>query len=104
MDNWTKLKTRASLVPQLVKKPSAIQETPVHFLGREDPLEKGGATHWRREELPTRLFLGFPAGSAGKESTCMWETWIQFLGWENPLEKGKATHSSIPAWRIPWTL
>ena len=45
MDNWTKLKTRTSLVPQLVKKPSAMQETPVHFLGREDPLEKGGATH-----------------------------------------------------------
>ena len=22
----------------------------------------------------------------------------------DPLEKGKTTHSSIPAWRIPWTL
>ena len=30
-----------SLVAQLVKNPSAIQETPVRFLGREDPLEKG---------------------------------------------------------------
>ena len=26
------------------------------------------------------------------------------LGWEDPLEKGKATYSSIPAWRISWTV
>ena len=26
--------------------------------------------HWRRERLPTPEFLGFPGGSAGKESTC----------------------------------
>ena len=32
------------------------------------------------------------------------ETWVQSLGWEDPLEKGQATHSSIPAWRIPWTV
>ena len=25
---------------------------------------------WRRDRLPTPLFLGFPCGSAGKESTC----------------------------------
>ena len=31
----------ASLVAQLVKNPPAMQETPVQFLGREDPLEKG---------------------------------------------------------------
>ena len=29
------------LVAQLEKNPLAIQETPVLFLGREDPLEKG---------------------------------------------------------------
>ena len=34
-----------SLVAQLVKNPAAIQETPVRFLGLEDPLEKGQATH-----------------------------------------------------------
>ena len=34
---------------------------PVHFLGREDPLEKGQA--------PTPVVLGFPGGSAGKESS-----------------------------------
>ena len=31
----------ASLVAQLVKNPPAMQKTPVRFLGREDPLEKG---------------------------------------------------------------
>ena len=36
-----------------------MQEIPVQFLGREDPLEKG--------RLPTLLFLGFPAR---KESAC----------------------------------
>ena len=49
--------------------------------------------------------LGFPYGSAGKESALpMQETWVRSLGWGDPLEKGKATHSSILAWRIPWTL
>ena len=32
---------RASLIAQLVKNPPAMQETPVQFLGQEDPLEKG---------------------------------------------------------------
>ena len=32
------------------------------------------------------------------------ETWVGSQGWEDPLEKGKATHSSIPTWRIPWTV
>ena len=33
------------LVAQLVKNPPAMQETLVLFLGREDPLEEGMATH-----------------------------------------------------------
>ena len=39
-----------------------MQETLVQFLGQKDPLEKGSAT--------TPVFLGFPCGSAGKESAC----------------------------------
>ena len=31
----------ASLISQVVKNPPAMQETPVQFLGWEDPLEKG---------------------------------------------------------------
>ena len=45
---WNKsvfLKVWASLVAQLVKNPPAMQETWVQFLGWEDPLEKGTATH-----------------------------------------------------------
>ena len=30
---------------QLVKNPPTMQETPVQFLGWEDPLEKGMVTH-----------------------------------------------------------
>ena len=44
--------------------------------------------------------LGFPGGSAGKESA--WN--VGDLGWEDALEKRMATHSSILAWRIPWTV
>ena len=35
----------SSLIAQLVKNPHAMQETLVRFLGWEDPLEKGKATH-----------------------------------------------------------
>ena len=35
----------ASLIAQLVKNMPAMQETPIQFLGREDTLEKGKATH-----------------------------------------------------------
>ena len=35
----------ASLIAQLVKNPPAMQEAPVRFLDREDPLEEGWATH-----------------------------------------------------------
>ena len=53
---------RVSLVAQLVKDLPAVQETRVRSLGREDPLEKGMATHssvlaWRIPwmEEPGRL-------------------------------------------------
>ena len=36
---------KCSLIAQLVKNPPAMQETLVQFLDREDPLEKGKATH-----------------------------------------------------------
>ena len=29
-----------------------------------------GKIHWRKDRLPTPVFLGFPYGSAGKESAC----------------------------------
>ena len=42
----------ASLVVQLVKNPPIMQETPVQFLGQENPLEKGQATHFSILGLP----------------------------------------------------
>ena len=60
---------------------------------------------YSRSLLITRLYImGFPCGSAGKESTCNVGDWVRSLGWEDLLEKVKATHSSILAWRIPWTV
>ena len=49
-------------------------------------------------------YMGFPCGSAGKESACNAGDLGSIPGWEDPLEKGKATHSSILAWSIPWTV
>ena len=46
----------------MVKNPLAMQETLVSFLGQKIP--------WRRDRLPTPVFLGFASGSDSKESTC----------------------------------
>ena len=50
----------ASLIAQLVKNLPAMQETLFDSWVRKIP--------WRRDRLPTPVFLGFPCGSAGKES------------------------------------
>ena len=42
-----------------------------------------GKICWRRDRLPTTVFLGFPGGSPGKESACNVETWVRSLGWED---------------------
>ena len=52
----------ASLVAQLVKNPPAMQETQF-----DSWVEK---IHWRRDRLPTPVFLGFASGSTGRESAC----------------------------------
>ena len=49
----------ASLIAQLVKNPPARQETLNSWVRK---------IHWRRDGLPTPTFLGFPGGSAGRES------------------------------------
>ena len=75
---------------QRIKNPSAMQETPVGFLGQQVPL--------KRDRLPTLV------AQLVKTPPAMRKTWVRSLGWEEPLEKGKATHSSILAQRIPWTV
>ena len=49
------LQNGASLIAQLVKNPPAMQKTQVRFLGQEDPLEKGQATHSSILRLPQQL-------------------------------------------------
>ena len=63
-----------------------------------------GKILWRRDRLPTPVFLDFPGGSADKEPDCSAGGLGSIPSWEDPLEKGMATHSSILAWRIPWTV
>ena len=46
---------------------SAAKES-THNAG--DPSSSIGKITWRRDRLPTPVFLGFPFGSAGKESAC----------------------------------
>ena len=65
---------RASLVAQMVKNPPAMQETQVQYLGQEDPLEKGMATHssilaWR---IPWSLG---PGGLQSMESQRVGHNW-----------------------------
>jgi len=59
---------------------------------------------WRRDSLPTPIFLGFPVAQLVENLPAMQDTPVRFLGQEDPLERGKATHSSSLAWRIPWTV
>ena len=45
IDTCTLLYERGSLLAQRAKRLPAVQETPVQFLGQEDPLEKEMETH-----------------------------------------------------------
>ena len=90
--------TSPFLIAQLVKNPPAMHETPVRSLGPK--------SRWRRDRLPTPVFLGFSGGLAGKESLgvlgsipgrgrspgegngCL----LQYSGLENPMDRG--------AWRV----
>ena len=83
------------LVAQLVKNPPAMQETPVRFLGWEDPLEKGMATHssiltWR---IPWTIW----------SMVLQSQTWVSDfhftssnLGWGNEGNNSGSSFSSVP--------
>ena len=52
-----------------------IPEFPSSSVGKESACNAGNPfdswvrkIYWRRDKLPTQIFLGFPSGSAGKES------------------------------------
>ena len=102
---------RASLVAQLIKNLPAVQET------RFDSWV--GKIRWRRERLPTPVFLGFPGGSDCKESACSagdlgsipglggspggeHGSPLQDSGLENPRDRGAwraAGHGVAKSWR-----
>ena len=49
---------------------------------------------WRRDRLPTPVFLGFLMAQTVNNLPTVWEVWVRSLGWEDPLEKGKANQYS----------
>ena len=59
----------ASLIAKSVKNPPAMQETPVRFLGREDPLEKG-------IDYPLQYSWASLVSHLVKNTPAMRETWI----------------------------
>ena len=80
-------------VAQLIKTLPAMQETWFDSWVGKFP--------WRRDRLPTPVFLGFPGGSDSEESAYNARDLgsIPELG-KSPGE-GHGNHSSILAWRIP---
>ena len=83
---------RASLVTLLVKKLLTVERTLFRFLGGKDSLEK--------DRLPTPVFLGFPALSNGKGSTCNAGHPASVPGLGRSPRIGHAAHFSILAWRF----
>ena len=86
----------ASLIAQLVKNVPAMQETLVQV--RKIP--------WRRDRLPTPVFLDFPCGSAGKEFACNAEDLSSVAGLERYPGEGKGYplqySGEFPGLFCPW--
>ena len=73
---------KVSLVAQLVKNPSAMQETWFDYWIRKIP--------WRTDGLPTPGFVGFPGSSDGKESAHHVGCRDSILGLGRSLGEGKS--------------
>ena len=59
---WATVLGIASLAAQLIKNLPSLQETWFNSWVRKIP--------WRKDRLPTLVFLGLPGGSTSKESAC----------------------------------
>ena len=101
----------ASLVAQMVKNLSSVQETWVQSLGQEDPLEKGMATHsrifvWRISwtEEPGRLpSMGLQR--VGHNWTHFLKVWPKFISnlitlWSDTTERLNWTKLMVREWGI----
>ena len=77
------------MVAQLIKNPPAVELRRPQFNSWVRKICR------RRARLPTPVFLGFPGGSAGKESACN-------VGDLDSIP-GLGRFPSILAWKIPWT-
>ena len=82
---------------QLVKNLPAVQQTTLQFLGREDPLEKGQATHSRIHGLAWWLSWGRIRLQCGRPGFDPWignipwrRKWqpLQYSRLENPVDGG----------------
>ena len=62
-----------------------------------------GKIPWRRDRLPTPVFLSLPDGSDSKESACNEADLGLIPGVGRSPRAGHSNHSSILVWRIPWT-
>ena len=68
--------------------------------------EEGASSQTKYKWKRICFLLGFPSGSAVKNSPVMYEkqeVQVQSLGQEDPLEECVAIHSRVLAWRIPST-
>ena len=82
-----------SSIAHLVKNPPAMQESLHSWVGK---------VHWRRDRVLTPVFLGFPCGSAAKESTSKcgrpgFDPWVGKTPWRRerlstPLFQPNETH------------
>ena len=86
---------RVSLIVQLVKNPTSMQDLRlIPGIGRSAGEGTGSPLQYSWVSLVAQLVKNQPA---------IEETWVWSLFREHSLERIKATHSSILAWRIPWT-
>ena len=87
---------------QMVKNPPAMWETWIRFLGLENSLEEGMATH--SSVLAWRIPKDRGAWQGAVHGVAKSQTQLSdftFTFHFHALEKEMATHSSVLAWRIP---
>ena len=63
-----------------------------------------GKIHWRRDRLPTPVFLAFPSGSAGKESACTVGDLGSILGLGRFPREENGYPLQYSGLEIPWTV